>query len=463
MKRKKLFIFIIIIFIFAFTAGLTFAKDIKLETKYPFVPGLPPVTGASGLGDYVGYFFGLGVYVAGALALISLAVSGVQLIYSGVSPESNNNAKDRMKGAVLGLVLTLSAFILLRTINPEFITPALTPLGGVAGVFYTNGNDLKAAPISESNVSASETIKEGYKNIRYCCNAPNDSGKCPGGDGPTLLVWIFPQKNFQGNDTNFSGVNIQRVTCGGESSVGNGSFKMAFETPGVYYYMEKGCNGYMSEVNLSDQDNLGEPFYRKIQSFGFVNDESDPEDPIYYGTIFHSADKSTDGGQCTKIIKSSETSCENINFEASSVTIFKWQRSYYGKFAGDGIEFYSEPYGWDTGQQAGYNKEDAIADKIQWGLTLNAVDTIFKYEKVNRPEEYKQYCSNLQVCPGSIRINGDYLVGLYALSNPDTDPKNASSGYCQIFKKENIPNLETQQFIQAGGEQLGTIEILPIK
>src|SRR3989344_5618632 len=131
-KFKKYTLFIFIILLLLGSASFVFA----LEARYPRVPGLPAVTGTSELGDYIGYFFGLGMYLAGVLAVVSFAVGAIQLIMAASSPEMEKEGKDRMKGSLLGLFLTLSAFIILQTINPSFITPSLTPLPGVEGIFY---------------------------------------------------------------------------------------------------------------------------------------------------------------------------------------------------------------------------------------------------------------------------------------------------------------------------------------
>jgi len=177
-----------------------------LEAKYPVIPMLPPVTDDSDLSDYVGYFFGLAMYIAGILAVISFTIGAIQVIASASSPEAEKDGKDRMKGAVLGLVLTLSAFVILQTINPEFITPTLTPLPGVAGIFYTKGDleDLKAAPMEETNVPGSETIKKGYDKIYYKCAEGADPFKVP-----PLLIWKFPQPGLEeGNNLVGGGVTV---------------------------------------------------------------------------------------------------------------------------------------------------------------------------------------------------------------------------------------------------------------
>jgi hypothetical protein len=254
MLKNKFLIFISVLLLFYIcSSSFVFA----LEVKYPSVLGLPAITDNSGLPDYVKYFFGLGMALAGLIAIISFTIGAIQLIMSASSPEVETNAKDRIKGSVLGLVLTVSAFIILRTINLSLVTPTLTSLPGSAGIFYQSGQNLSPAPIEEANAS---NIPAGYGSLIYKCS---ESG---GGTGPSLFIWKFPKANFQGNDANYSGVSVVEKTCGQtESLSGIGSFKTAFKDYGVYYFLESGCSGYMSGANIGS-GMLFEPFKNNVKS-----------------------------------------------------------------------------------------------------------------------------------------------------------------------------------------------------
>ena len=181
MIKNKRQVFIILLFImFFYSADFALA----LEINYPQIPGLPKITDNSGFPDYVGYFFTLGTYLAGALALMSFAVGAVQMIMSAGNPTTAGDAKGRMMGSILGLVLTISAFLILKTINPTLIIPTLTPLPGVAGVFYTNGTDFKPA----------ETSREEARNkIGIHGNILLSVGRLVPWKGFRMLIKIMPQ------------------------------------------------------------------------------------------------------------------------------------------------------------------------------------------------------------------------------------------------------------------------------
>ncbi|MCX6741524.1 MAG: pilin, partial [Candidatus Parcubacteria bacterium] len=121
--------------------GANFVSALTLE-----VPSLKVSCPDSGscLPQYISSIFSWAISIAGVLSLISFLVGAVGLIISGDSTEASANAKDRMKGAVIGLALTLCSLLILTTINPVFKNPTLTPLPDaptialpiIPGVFY---------------------------------------------------------------------------------------------------------------------------------------------------------------------------------------------------------------------------------------------------------------------------------------------------------------------------------------
>lgn len=494
MKKQRFLAILIIPVLFLAIAGTASA----LETIYPNVPGLPPITNDSDLSDYVGYFFGLAVYVAGILAVISFAVGAIQLIMSASSPETATQGKDRMKGAVLGLVLTLSAFIILRTINPQFVTPILTPLPGVAGVFYAKGDDLKPAPLSENDLSASEAVQSGYNQIYFKCNEGEEAM------APTLLIWKFPNPGLE-NNNDLSSVAVVEKNCGQRETISaSGSFKMAFQTPGIYYFMGEGCSGYRSEPNITTQE-ISEIFTAKIKSVKIINNPANNE---YYGVIFHSTPDASIGSECTSpmIFFEGGRDCLNVaEFYYSSSVPGEYFRAYSAEIfklgldpsssSGDGVWLYSNVNGWNSGNKSGWAEikaeqiggffwqpADSKYFKFSYkgvnttlGNICNAVDDINIFSCRNPRADLTNCCwcahpndwnsatrsENEETgCGGSIRFGGNgYLVTLYTIYKDEN--KNLRQ-YCQSFKKDT-QNLSTQgSFLPSGNVSLTNINIIPI-
>ncbi|MEK7535986.1 MAG: hypothetical protein AAB590_03160 [Patescibacteria group bacterium] len=61
-----------------------------------------------------------------ALAVLMIVIGGVQYTLSYI-PAAKSGAKDRVWGAIGGLVLALVSYLILQTINPALLTPSFVP------------------------------------------------------------------------------------------------------------------------------------------------------------------------------------------------------------------------------------------------------------------------------------------------------------------------------------------------
>ncbi len=418
-----------------------------LEITYPNIPFYPAITKDSTLPQFISYWFGFGIMLAGAIALISLIIASVQLIASAGNPGARGDATDRIKGALLGMVLLLSSFIIMRTINPSLVAPSLTPLGEVAGVFYTNGTEDKPAPISESNTA---NIPEGFQTVVYKC-AENAYS-------PTLLIWMFENKNLD-----YTGrVDVRRVDCGQQAgTTGYGSFKMAFETPGVYYFLGNNCDGYMSGPVLSNEAQIGDPFKGNIKSIKIVNDAYHKLGFVIHGDINFR-------GACDTpyiVTNADNNNCLKIRVPAFSINVFNWNSDI--KSSGSGVVFYSEPFGKEArtpGSQAGFYSLgfEEIGRCMERGSSSfcggqpNVIDFGPSYDRINVSPQYRIKCPNFGSCPGSIKILGNYTVILYTGYPEDNTPV-----YCQVFT-EDAPNLNAEEFMGEDRDLLW-VDVAPTK
>ncbi|HEY4493521.1 MAG TPA: hypothetical protein VJB98_02790 [Candidatus Paceibacterota bacterium] len=95
------------------------------EGTYTLLESLPgtPDTINTGAQNY-SYFrtaYNMALTVTVALALIMIVVGGIQYTISWASPSAKGEAKDRILGAIGGLILALVSYILLKEINPALI------------------------------------------------------------------------------------------------------------------------------------------------------------------------------------------------------------------------------------------------------------------------------------------------------------------------------------------------------
>ncbi|MCX6720860.1 MAG: hypothetical protein NTW11_03580 [Candidatus Staskawiczbacteria bacterium] len=445
-KNSYLLLFFFLVAFIILSTGVASALEIK---NYPVIPGLPNLnTATPDIASYVKYFFGLLVFIAGILSLISFTIGAVGLINPNV--EAHGDAKDRMKGAVIGLALTLVSFIIINTINPALTNPSLTPLPPTAGVFYSNGTDTQPVGQTVSDVSTRPT---GYDSIIYKCSA---SGP---GTGPALLIWEYPKASFIGTDGGYAGVVTKRIVCGASENISaSGSFQWDYERAGVYY-CRGGCNGnmcsgYMSVANTNSYDgNIDDTFNGKISGVRIVNN---PTAGLYYGVIFHQMSAPQKGGQCqAPIINLAEDNtgeCFGINKQnnTSAADIFVLDKS--PTSSSDGVNFFSEPFGADRESKSGYYMMSDSEIRSASNYLHDPQDMEFVYTNFSAvPEEYIIHNIWFSNHPGSIDINGNYLVALYS-----------GVSYCQTFSANQIvKNLETEPVTGPQSDVLTGIYVIP--
>jgi len=276
---------------------------------------------------------------------------------------------------------------------------------------------------------------------------------------------------------------MKELSCNsGSYNIQGESFDISFEEPGVYFYQQS-CDGFMSPAYDIPQDGLNKGFDKKIGGVKFVNDE---DKGIYYGAIFHQAAGLKNGGLCSLPMTDDGSGCQTVSLaNPSAVDIFKINQD--PGSSGDGVDFYSEPYGQATGSQAGFypmlgGNQLGQSSEIEEDY-VEAANMCFDYTGIAQPDQY-QYkcdtsticsspdkpatledgvncsdtaCESFQDCPGSIKIKGDYLVALYSASD-----------YCQTFQnvpEGTIPDLKTEPFIAsgAGGTSLDRIYVIPVQ
>ena len=440
-KISNIFLF----FIF-FIAGLFY---LSVNQVFALEISLPGLSNNPTLPQYVSYFFNFGIYVVGILSLISFTVGAVSLIVSFDKPDVASNAKDRMKGAILGLILTIISFIIMNTINPAIITPLLNTLPNQFGIFYTNGSERKPCPTD--NQDTSNILNEGFNNLEYVCNT-----------GPAVLVWVFNNPGLENGNNLSTEVSVKRMNCGDTIDIGStGSFKIALETPGIYYCLGgcgggDMCSGYMSNSITGNENNIVPPFAYNISGIRIVNDA---ENKIFYGALFHKEPGLQNGGECSFFIMNTDPGIKCLPTahpeNTGAVDVFKVNLEPVS--SGNGVNFYSTPYGWDKGSRSGYwimTGQD-IADIIAAGIPLTIQN--FNYINIDRPSAYPLYCKSFQNCPGSIKINGQYLVIVYSTMAAD-----GLGGHCQTFI-EDVPNLNVQEIIAGKIAGISYIIIIPTK
>ena len=311
-----LFVLFFLTSVFAF-CFITSASAAGLEVQYPALPNTPALGAETKLPAYMLYLFNAGMLLGFFAVFISLAIAGSMYFLSPAKPDLLTEAKDRVGGAVSGLLILVLTYLIITTVNPQLSVfhladlpelPPPPPEKKAPGVYFyktdcadeniqpytSNKNDLgdlknKVARISTVQDPDTQT---SYLSILY--DNPGLWGKCqyitdstckqvipfatsasvykynfkPDGDG----VYFYRKSCF--NNQPFYDPESLVAQCNGNSG---GYYKVSnydIQSSGIYISKlenltfqnvpetEKACVGY---------DNNGECLEKKPQSLGGEN------------------------------------------------------------------------------------------------------------------------------------------------------------------------------------------------
>lgn len=129
MKTKILFFAIIILLPVIFYLLKPALATYKLETEYPEI--ISGVQATNKLNDYLRYIYVYGLALLGLTAFGALVLGGLMYMTAD-SLTSAEEAKKWIWGAIAGLLLGLSAYLILNTINPDLLKLKLPGLEKVS-------------------------------------------------------------------------------------------------------------------------------------------------------------------------------------------------------------------------------------------------------------------------------------------------------------------------------------------
>lgn len=184
------FIFLLSLAVLCFTfAQNASAAALDLNNNYPLFPGAPDINTEAGqqLNGLIAWFYYAVIGISGLAALITIIIGGVQLMTSAGSPSGISEARDRIKNALLGLLVIFASYLILNTVNPRLLTLTLPGLpqsvedDGGGGLTPPNGsftanNQEKALTISPNEEI---TLKWNVQNTDRC-QANSYCQKCTG-------------------------------------------------------------------------------------------------------------------------------------------------------------------------------------------------------------------------------------------------------------------------------------------
>jgi hypothetical protein len=195
------FLLILLILVLIFFANIVFAA--QLEVEYPALinNSNPPTSSDTPLEQYLKYIFDFGIFAGFGIAALTLVIAGVLYFIGPVTPTAIEMAKDRISGAISGLLIFVLLYLIITTLNPylafwqlnkleEISAPEIdtknpgvnfyssTDCSGIAQTHITSIPDLGSLKNNIGSISIShDAVQQNYFiSILYDVN--NYWGKC---------------------------------------------------------------------------------------------------------------------------------------------------------------------------------------------------------------------------------------------------------------------------------------------
>lgn len=112
-----------------------------MDIEYTALAPLPLGEGGTELtkytiSTYLSGMFKLIIALGAAVAVVMGITGGIQYVASGISPSARSGAKERITNAIIGLVIVLTSYLILNTIDPKLVAFnfQLPPIEGTRAV-----------------------------------------------------------------------------------------------------------------------------------------------------------------------------------------------------------------------------------------------------------------------------------------------------------------------------------------
>jgi len=89
--------------------------------NFPEIPGTENLDPAEGIPELIAFVYLIGLWLVGIAVFVQITGGGVRWLLSAGKPGEIEKAKAQILNAIFGLILLLSSYVILNTINPDLI------------------------------------------------------------------------------------------------------------------------------------------------------------------------------------------------------------------------------------------------------------------------------------------------------------------------------------------------------
>lgn len=174
----------------------TFAADAVQYTQLENIPGYEGKEKT--FPEYVVAIYNLALWLVGISAMFMLTVGGFMYLTSAGNTSSAGTAKGLIKDALIGLVLGLSAWLIVNTINPDLTTMNISGLTSGTATPTPAAGDAPAINGTTGNCGGMKTSMSGQQ-CDLVSSSLNGVMQCMSGKGTTGPVTSISANNVGNN------------------------------------------------------------------------------------------------------------------------------------------------------------------------------------------------------------------------------------------------------------------------
>ena len=268
-------IFLVYIFLFLPANKVYAALEVNYPKLQPIGNGAAPgasLGANSSIPNFIYYLFNAGIFIGFFAVFISLIISGVMFFLSPISASGEflSRAKDRLSGAVSGLLILMLTYLIITTINPQLFIFRTNPLPNVKITALNNGNpgvylnklnncsDSGVLPLVSGKPDLGADLKGEINSVKIQRDASS---------GATYLAVLYDTTNYTGKCLY---INPNQTSCqqvqpfAASASVfqydnnpnGDGVYffrKSSFNAQGGFYYVP---NAKINPIYIADLNTL---------------------------------------------------------------------------------------------------------------------------------------------------------------------------------------------------------------
>ena len=169
MRKKYNFLFYFFSFLWLiamFFSISDFSFAAELNISYPTLSTGDTITSQTSVPGYFKYVFNFGIFIGFFAVFLSLVWAGVLYLMSPAKPDLLASAKDRVSSSISGLLILVTAYLIIVTINPALSVfkttelkelPPPNPIPKQPGVYLYNRSDCPVFENGSENYSFFDT------------------------------------------------------------------------------------------------------------------------------------------------------------------------------------------------------------------------------------------------------------------------------------------------------------------